>query len=104
MSHDQFDRTNSIVIAWDRQIDIVRITVRIDQSQSGNAQSTSFADRIFFFVRVNNDHRLWQTVHRADTVQVPEHLSILAIQRRLHLFRVRLQLFAAANFFQLFQS
>ncbi len=90
--HDQLDRAHAVVVARDRQIDQVRIAVGVDQRDRGDAQLLGFADRVLFLLRIDDDQALGQPVHRADAVQVAEHLAIFAVERRLHLLRVGVEL------------
>ena len=87
------------------KIDHVRIAVGIDQRDRGDAQLLGFADRVLFLLRIDDHEALGQPVHRADAVEVAEHLAIFAVEGRLHLLRVRVPLgLVGLEAFELFEA
>ncbi len=62
--HDQLDAADPVVVAGNRQIDVARITVGIDQGNGRNPQSLGFFDRVAFLAGIDNEQALGQTIHR----------------------------------------
>ena len=83
MRKDDFDRTDTVVVTRDRQIDKIRIAVGVDQSDRGDAQSAGFHDRVLFLAGIHDDRATGLAVHGADTVEVPVDLAVLTVQGRL---------------------
>ena len=104
VTHDDVNRTNTVVVTRNRQVDCVWIAIGIDQCNRLDTEIASFANGVLFLVRIDHNDRLRNPVHRADSVQVTVHLAILAIQRRLHFLGVSRQFLATANLFQLFKT
>ena len=104
MSNDKLDGSNTIIVAGNGQIDIIRITVGINKCDRCDAHLASFADGISFFLGVNHDNALGQPVHVTQTVKVAVHLAVFPVQRGLHFLRIALQLFRTAQFFQISES
>jgi len=100
---DQFDRADAVIVAWNGQVDVVRVAIRVDHGYGSDPQFLRFADSILFLPGIDHDQALRQPVHGADAVEVAIHLAIFAIQGRLHLLRVGGDLLALAERFQLLE-
>ncbi len=73
----QPNRANGIVVARNRVIDLVRITVGIDDGHNGNLEPPAFVYRNRLVLGIDNENRPWEMIHIPNTPQVVVELFTL---------------------------
>ena len=84
--HKLFDqkahRLQGVVVAGDDDVDVVRVTVGVQETDDDDAHLAGLADRVAFTGRVDHDHGTGHAIHLADAAQVPGDLAKLAVDLR----------------------
>src|SRR6185369_6347434 len=80
MPGDELDAADAVVVAGNGEVHQVRVAVRIDQGNRGDAQGPRLLDAVLFLVRVEHHQALRHAVKNPQPVQVAIHLAMLAVE------------------------
>src|SRR5215203_3385892 len=86
---EQPDGPDGVVVTRNREVDQLRIAVRVDDRDHRDPQLVGFGDGDVFLLRVDHEERVRQLAHVADPLEVLRHLLPLALQPQLLLLGQR---------------
>ena len=97
------DGAGRVVIARDREIDLVRVAVRIDDGHDRNAEALGLEDGDRFLVGVDHEHQVGRRAHVLDAAERLVELLALAVEVQALLLGEALG-FAGEQFVELAQA
>src|SRR5580704_18521362 len=86
---EQPDRSKGVVVARNDVVDLVRVAIRVDDADDGNLQLARLVDGDLLVLGVDDEDRVGQAAHAADTVEVLGELALFLLEPRDFLLRER---------------
>ncbi len=101
---DDVDGAHRVIVARDRDVDEVWVTVGIDEADGRNAERAGLEKSVLLAVRIDDHERARHLRHLTNAAEVALDLLPLAEELRLHLLRVVLEFAALDNPIEFFEA